>query len=118
MHQIMKGFGGFGNDPFFGDMMSFGGRDPFEDMFKFSDVHKNMHSKGAEGSYVCQSFVSSSKMGPDGKVVRENYFENSMGEHRGGNTISQKQQAYKNSSGVNRIAEERMLNDKGRKIIK
>lgn len=41
-----------------------------------------------------------------------------MGEHKGGKTISQKQQAYKNSSGVNRIAEERMLNDKGRKIIK
>lgn len=41
-----------------------------------------------------------------------------MGEHRGGNTISQKQQAYKNSSGVNRIAEERMLNDKGRKLIR
>ena len=43
-------------------------------MFKFSDIHKNMHSKGAEGSYVSQSFVSSSKMGPDGKIIREDYF--------------------------------------------
>jgi hypothetical protein len=41
-----------------------------------------------------------------------------MGEHKNGNTISQKQQAYKNSSGINRIAEERMLNDKGRKIVR
>ena len=41
-----------------------------------------------------------------------------MGEHRGGNTISQKHQAYKNNQGVNRIAEERMLNDRGRKVIK
>jgi hypothetical protein len=32
-----------------------------------------------QGSYVCQSFVSSSKIGPDGKVVKENYYENSMG---------------------------------------
>lgn len=41
-----------------------------------------------------------------------------MGEHKGGKTISQKQQAYKNSAGVNRIAEERMLDDRGRKIVK
>jgi len=27
-----------------------------------------------------------------------------MGEHRGGQTISQKQQAYKNTDGLNRIA--------------
>lgn len=41
-----------------------------------------------------------------------------MGEHRGGNTISQKHQAYKNNQGVNRIAEQRMLNDRGRKIVR
>lgn len=28
MHQMMRGFGGFSNDPFFGAMMGFGG-DPF-----------------------------------------------------------------------------------------
>lgn len=67
---------------------------------------------------MSQSFVSSSKIGPDGQVIQENYFENNMSEHRGGTTISQKQQAYKNSDGVNRIAEERMLDDKGRKIVR
>jgi hypothetical protein len=41
-----------------------------------------------------------------------------MGEHRNGNTISQKQQAYRNTNGVNQIAEERMLNDRGRKIVR
>lgn len=41
-----------------------------------------------------------------------------MGEHRGGQTISQKQQAYRNTDGLNRIAEERMLNDRGRKIVR
>ena len=34
--QMMMGFGGLGSDPFFGDLMNFN-RDPFEDMFKFSD---------------------------------------------------------------------------------
>ena len=51
-------------------------------------------------------------------MQKHSYFENSAGEHKNGKTISQKQQAYKNSDGVNRIAEERMLNDKGHKIVK
>ena len=41
-----------------------------------------------------------------------------MGQHREGNTISQKQQAYKNNQGIHRIAEQRMLNDRGRKIVR
>lgn len=57
-------------------------------------------------------------MGPDGKMKTQNYYENSMGQHQGGHTISQKQQAYKNSEGVNRIAEERMFDNKGRKIMR
>lgn len=32
--------------------------------------------------------------------------------------ISEKQQAYRNTAGINRIAEERMLNQQGRKIVK
>jgi len=36
MDRMMMGFGGFGQDSFFGDMMGFG-KDPFEDMFSFSD---------------------------------------------------------------------------------
>jgi hypothetical protein len=44
-------------------------------------------------------------MGPDGKVQKQSYFENSAGEHKNGKTISQKQQAYNDSNGVKRIAE-------------
>lgn len=71
-----------------------------------------------DGGFVCQTFVSSSKKGPDGKMITEHYYDNNMGQHRNGQTISEKQQAYKNSSGINRLAEERMLNDQGRKIVK
>lgn len=105
MRQMMRGFGGF-DDDFMRGMQPFGlGGDPYEDMLKFSDVHKNMHKNGKEGSFVCQTYVSSSKVGPDGKVHREDFFENNMGEHKSGNTISQKQQAYKSNQGVNRIAD-------------
>ena len=92
--------------------------DPLQHMMNFSDAHRNMRGSGKEGSYVCQSYVSSSTMGPDGKMKQQSYFENSAGQNKNGQTISQKQQAYKNSDGVKRMAEERMLNDKGHKIVK
>ncbi len=79
-------------------------RDPFSEMMEFSNAHRNLHGSGKEGSYVCQTFVSSSKMGPDGKIKQESYFENSAGQNKNGQTISQKQQAYKNNEGVKRIA--------------
>lgn len=67
-------------------------------------MHQKAHRGGKEGTFVCQTFVSSSTMGPDGKLNKQSYYENSVGEHKNGKTISQKQQAYKNSDGVNRIA--------------
>lgn len=51
-------------------------------------------------------------------MKQESYFENSAGQNKNGQTISQKHQAYKNSDGIKRIAEERMLNDRGHKIMK
>jgi len=118
MHSFggMGGFGGgFGSDLFGRDnFMS----DPFEDMMEFSKAHKNLHSSNNGGSYVCQTYVSSSTRDKDGKIKQESYFENSAGQNKNGNTISQKQQAYKNNDGVRRVAEERMLNDKGRKMVK
>ena len=51
-------------------------------------------------------------------MQKQSYYENEAGEHKNGKTISQKQQAYKDTHGVNRIAEERMLNDRGHKIVK
>lgn len=87
-------------------------------MMDFSKAHRGLHGAGKEGSYVCQTFVNSSKMGQDGKMKQESYFENSAGQNKNGQTISQKHQAYKNSEGIKRIAEERMLNDRGHKILK
>lgn len=65
------------------------------------------------------------EMGPDGQPVIESYFENSLGQHKNGNTvrlnlieISEKQQGYQNTAGMRRVAEERMLNQQGRKLVK
>ena len=72
MHQVMRSFGGgmLGNDLFSDGFM----KDPFEQMMDFSNVHRGLHNSGKEGSYVCQTFVSSSMMGADGKMKSESYF--------------------------------------------
>lgn len=57
-------------------------------------------------------------MGDNGKMITEKYYDRNYGEHKGGNTISEKQQAYQNSKGQRRLAEEQMINNKGRKVIK
>jgi hypothetical protein len=42
-------------------------------------VHQKAHRNGNQGSYVSQTFVSSSTIGPDGKVNKQSYYENSAG---------------------------------------
>ena len=59
---MMMGFG-MGRDIFGGDMMHPFSRDPFQDMMDFSRPHQSLHGAGKGGSYVCQTYVSSSKMG-------------------------------------------------------
>jgi hypothetical protein len=70
----MRGFGGFGGrDDFFGGGLMKAFDDPMQHMMNFSDVHRNLHGSGKEGSYVCQSYVSSSTMGPDGKMKQQSF---------------------------------------------
>jgi hypothetical protein len=78
MHQVMRqfggfgGFGGFGRDDIFsGGLSHF---DPMQQMMDFSSAHRNIHGQGKGGSYVCQTYVSSSTMGPDGKMQQQSYY--------------------------------------------
>ena len=59
----MRQFGSFGRDDFFGGSLFGPMKDPFGEMMEFSKAHKGLHGTGKEGSYICQTFVSSSKMG-------------------------------------------------------
>jgi hypothetical protein len=68
----MRHFGSFGRDDFFGGGL--GHFDPLQQMMDFSSAHRDLHGQGKGGSYVCQTFVSSSTMGSDGKMKRESYF--------------------------------------------
>jgi hypothetical protein len=67
-------------------------------------VHKKAHNNRSDGVFYCETFVQSSKIGDNGKTVTEKYYDRNYGEHKGGNTISEKQQAYQNSQGQRKLA--------------
>ncbi|CAD8153021.1 unnamed protein product [Paramecium octaurelia] len=108
----------------------FKGFDDLEnEMMEFSNVHRHMaglnqrdvnqHSKDGVFQVYSSSYVQSSKMGPDGRVVQEKYFDNNaVARGVNGHTISERQQGYKNSDGIDRFGHERMMNDKGRKHVR
>lgn len=99
-------------------------------------MHQNMARNNGSGTVIQRSYVSSTTIGKDGKKQQEKYFSNNVA-HKGhdGNIvlfrlkkffteylkkkISEKQEGYRHSGkGIDRMGQERMLNDKGRKIVK
>ena len=62
---------------------------------------------------------SSTKMGRDGRPVKETYQVNSQGAvGPNGKRITERRQMYDNSeSGLQKMAHERMLGNQGRKIV-
>ena len=71
------------------------------------------------GTCISQSHVSSTKISKDGKEESENYKSQSISQiDKKGKRITERQQAYKNSEGVDKISHERILGDKGHKLVK
>lgn len=59
------------------------------------------------------------KRGEDGKMKNEIYQTRSHGAVGGGNRVVDRQQMYENKeTGFKKASHERMLNDRGRKVIK
>jgi hypothetical protein len=90
-NDMMKGFGmmsdPFKNDPFF----SGGGNDIFGKMdsmmndmrgghmMSLGDMQMGSGSGNGGGKFVKQTYSSSTKMGPDGRPIKETYQTNSKG---------------------------------------
>lgn len=63
--------------------------------------------------------MSSTKLNSNGQPVTESYQSKSISQiDKNGQKIGEKQQAYKNSSGVEKAGYERHINDKAHKIVK
>eukprot|EP00344_Euplotes_crassus_P011568 CAMPEP_0197005278 /NCGR_PEP_ID=MMETSP1380-20130617/28685_1 /TAXON_ID=5936 /ORGANISM="Euplotes crassus, Strain CT5" /LENGTH=310 /DNA_ID=CAMNT_0042424367 /DNA_START=206 /DNA_END=1138 /DNA_ORIENTATION=- len=127
MDSLMK------NDPFFSDS-------GIDSMFKnsFSRANSMMNqmmesansmmrgnmdtfgSAGGKGKFMQQKFVSSTKMGPDGRPVKESYQTKTNGVYGGSKKpeILERKQMYQNSqTGYEKAAVERMYQGKGRKVV-
>jgi len=115
----------------FGDIFGIGSMKP--GFSNFGDIHKEMRdmmafsnigniiepSKNGSSKVITRSYVHDTKLDPNGNKYTEKYFSNNYA-MRGedGTTLSERQQAYQNSlDRQQKIAEERMLNNKGKKLI-
>jgi hypothetical protein len=134
-------FNDFINKPFFGiDEFS----DPFDDVFSgfgfgrnhiqnlIGDMNQqinnmqnnlinvnNQNSRGAnKGTMISQAYVSKVDYS-SGQPVKESYQSRAIRQvGDDGHRISEKQEAYKNSNGIQKAAHQRLLDDRGAKLIK
>ena len=131
----------FMNRPFFG-MDDFS--DPFDDMFsgfgfgrhnlgnllgdmnnEFNNMEVNLingsnhNMRGAnKGTVISQSYISKIDYS-SGQPIQESYQSRSIRQiGEDGHKISEKQEAYKNSNGIQKAAHQRLLDNRGAKLIK
>lgn len=72
------------------------------------------------GKFMSERFVSSTKMGPDGRPIKESYQTRTNGAYAGGRKpeVLERKQMYKNTgTGLEKAAIERMYQGKGRKVV-
>merc|ERR1719199_766949 len=102
-------------DKMMGDMMGgmFGGG--MFDGMGGQGMQMRASSGGNGGSFSSQVMCMSTRMGPDGKMHTEKYHESSA---QSGH-LKERQQAYSNShTGMDKMALERHISDRGRKMVR
>jgi hypothetical protein len=79
-----------------------------------------MGNNKGQGSFIQQSYVSSVKYNQNGQPEKETYTAQTVRQtDKDGKRIQESQQAYKNTgTGIEKASHERLLNDRGHKIVK
>lgn len=116
----------FMNDPFFADsgfgrmdQMMNNMRKQMKQMMNTDHMGSIGGGSGGNGHFVQQTFVSSTKMDANGRPIQEKYQNKVAGAIGNGNKVIERQQLYDNSAtGLQKASHERMLNDKGRKVVR
>ncbi len=88
--------------------------------FSFESFGTNMNGSNFPGTCISKSYVSTVKYDGSGKPHQEVYQSQSIRQtDNSGKRIQESQRAYQNSlTGVQKAAQERLLNDKGHKLVK
>ena len=88
--------------------------------FKIKNSFESNNSSNFPGTFISKSYVSSVKYDGTGRPHQEVYQSQSIKQtDKNGKKIQESQKAYQNSStGVQKAAHERVLNDKGHKYVK
>mmetsp|Transcript_8014 Transcript_8014/g.7961 ORF Transcript_8014/g.7961 Transcript_8014/m.7961 type:complete len:186 (+) Transcript_8014:152-709(+) len=70
-----------------------------------------------QGQYSSQVYVSSSRRGPDGKTVTEQYQSSTVGD--ADRKLREQQELYANSgTGIDKMALERTMGEQGRRVVR
>ena len=85
-----------------------------------SNIGGNRSMNNMQGTVITKSYVSSVKFDKNGQPHKETFQSQSIKQtDKEGKKIQERQQAYQNTkSGVQKAAHERLLNDKGVKVVK
>lgn len=94
----------------------------FDDVLNgFNQIDQNEFNQPLpKGNCISQTYVSSTKMGPDGKPHKEEYFKNSVnGLSECGHRIGQVEEKYHNTgNGLKKTAQQKLLNDQAYKMVR
>jgi len=90
----------------------------FGDIQDVSKVKKILPSEGP-GQVFSQTYLRSAKRGDDGKLYEEKYIShNNAMRGEDGNMVAEIKQSYHNDAeDIHKLAQERYINDKGRKVV-
>lgn len=120
-HDPFDNFRGFGRR--FNSMLGSGHEDAFggfENGLLGNFSRFNSGGGNNQGTVICSSFVSTTKMDKDGNPIRKEFSSQGIDQfNKDGTKISEKQQNYRDSEkGIKKTSHQRTLNDVGQKIIK
>jgi hypothetical protein len=121
IQNTFKGFGAAFKMPSI--MEAFGNladcENDMNDFNRFSRLPDNLSRSQGPSKVMMRSYVQSTKMDPQGRKYDEKYFSNDFAVRgEDGTTVGERQQGYRNSnSNIERIAEERLMNGRGKKLI-
>ena len=82
------------------------------------DMMMGVPSGNGGTRFMKQTSQTTTKIGPDGRPMKESYQTKAHGAYGGKNKVVERHQTYQNdNTGLRKVAHERMLNDKGRKVV-
>lgn len=79
----------------------------------------SLGGKGNNGTFICKSYVSTTKLDKNGRPVKQEYSSQSIDQFTKDGKLSEKRSTYQDAlNGIKKASHQRTINDQGHKIVK